>query len=391
MQRSKILRSAVAGIALLLVGAGASMAHAASPAAPTPVPTITTLPLLGVQLTVDVTTGPGGALSSVAVNPADGLTATTVKPNKVVFVNEDGTAKVYVRGRDGGQRVEVRAGAIGDVSGDGGWSGDVFGNGTATTVGFTIGATAEGGPDITNVTTSDATAVIGATEYGSGDGHDGHHDDDDDEVVLTATAKVTFTSEGQSRTLSIRATVRTDDDGDTSAKVGVTLGKLRGVVQPVEVAVGAKTWTGLLCDGSTATINYTVNADGSLTDVTATPEPDRIRNDGDRKIEVRFSGDERVSIRARVSDEGITLSIDEKIRCEDAPDPSVNTPTSTTIDDDDDHGDHGDHDGDHGDHDGDDRGDHDDDRGDHDDHDGDHGGDDHDGDRGDDHGDREHD
>ncbi|MEQ1702294.1 MAG: hypothetical protein ABMA25_19460 [Ilumatobacteraceae bacterium] len=368
MQRNKFLRSAVAGIALLLVGAGASVAHAAppEPPAPVPVPTITTLPLLGVQLTVDVTTGPGGALSSVAVNPADGLTATTVKPNKVVFVNEDGTAKVYVRGRDGGQRVEVRAGALGDVSGDGGWSGDVFGNGTVTTVGFTIGATTDGGPDITNVTTSDPTAVIGATEYGTGEDHEGHHDDDDDEVVLTATSKVTFTNGGQSRTLAIRASVRTDEDGTTSARVGVSLGKLRGVAQPVDVAVGAKTWTGLLCDGSTATINYTVNADGSITDVTATPEPDRIKTDGDRRIEVRFSGDERVSIRVSVSDAGITVNIDEKIRCEDAPDPSVNTPTSTNPDDDDDHDGHDDDDDD--------------------DH-----GDDHGGGHGDDHGDREHD
>lgn len=383
MQGSKFLRSAVAGIALLLVGAGASVANATPPEspapapAPAPVPTITTLPLLGVQLTVDITTGPGGTLSSVAVNPADGLTATTVKPNKVVFVNEDGTAKVYVRGRDGGQRVEVRAGALGDVSGDGGWSGDVFGNGTVTTVGFTIGATTDGGPDITNVTTSDPTAVIGATEYGTGDDHEGHHDDDDDdEVVLTATAKITFTSGGQSRTLAIRAIVRTDEDGTTSARVGVSLGKLRGVAQPVDVATGAKTWTGLLCDGSTATVNYTVNADGSITDVSATPEPDRIKTDGDRRIEVRFSSDERVSIRVTVNEAGITVDIDEKVRCEDAPDPSVNTPTS--VDDDDDHGDHDD---DHGDHDDDDDDDHDDD-----DHDDDHGGD-----RGGDHGDREHD
>src|SRR4051794_10221988 len=38
----------------------------------------TTLPLFGVQLTVDVSTTPGGALAMVDVNPADKLTATKV-------------------------------------------------------------------------------------------------------------------------------------------------------------------------------------------------------------------------------------------------------------------------------------------------------------------------
>ncbi len=334
MQRKKLMTGLVASTAVLLFGMGATVAHAA-PAAPA-IPTITSLPLFGVQLTVEVATGPGGTLSSVSVNPADGLTASKVKPNKVVFVNEEGTAKVIVSGRDGRQRVQVKAGGLADVRGPGGWSGDVFNTGVATTVTFTIGATADGGPDITGVSSSDLTAVIGATEY--------KNDDDDDEFDQVAAVKITFTSGGQSRSLAIRAEVSSDDDdGDTHAKVSVGLGKLRGVVQSVADAIGAKVWTGLLCDGTQATINYTVNADGSISAVTATPAPASLENEGG-KVNVRFSDSERVKIRAHMEDDGIKVTVKEKIRCRDAADPTVNTPidTKTVEDHDEDHDEDGD-------------------------------------------------
>lgn len=341
MQRNKFMTGLVAGAAVLLFGAGAAVAHAA-PAAPV-VPTTTTLPLFGVPLTVDVATGPGGTLASVSVNPAGGLTATKVKPNKVVFVNDEGTAKVVVSGHDGRQGVQVKAGALADVSGPGGWSGDVFNTGVATTVAFTIGAAADGGPDITGVSSSDVTAVIGMTEYKS---HDGDHHEDEGEMHQAASVKITFTSGGQTRSLGIRAELKTDDEGITHAKVSVGLGKLRGVVQPVADAIGAKAWTGLLCDGTTATINYTVNADGTITGVTATPATATIENNGN-KVSVRFSDSERVKIRAHMEDAGIKVSVSEKIRCHDAADPTVNTPIDTTPTTDQGHdGDH--HDGDRG-------------------------------------------
>src|SRR4051812_30203306 len=88
----------VAGAGALTIGGlslGAADAGATAPATPSarqvfansvvldatltasvPVETVTTLPLFGAPLTVDVTSGPGGALSSIDVTPADGLTAT---------------------------------------------------------------------------------------------------------------------------------------------------------------------------------------------------------------------------------------------------------------------------------------------------------------------------
>ncbi len=338
MNHRKLFSSIITSAVVLAIGAGVSVAHAQPAAAQVAVPTITTLPLFGVQLTVEVATGPGGTLASVAVNPANGFTATTVKPNKVVFLNDDGTAKVVVSGRDGRQGVQVRAGALADITGDGGWSGDVFGTGVATTVSFTVGVTPSGGPDITGVLSSDASAVIGETQYSNDDeGDDDGHHDGDHEDGQSASVKVTFTDGAQSRSLGIRASLNVNDEGETRAKVSVGLGKVRGVTQPVAEAIGIKMWTGLLCDGSTAIVNYTVNEDGSITDVTASPDADRIRADG-HSAEVTFSHSERVRIHTGVSDGGISVRVDPRIRCENAPDPSVNTPiaTTTTIEDDDD-------------------------------------------------------
>jgi uncharacterized membrane protein YgcG len=214
-------------------------------------------------------------------------------------------------------------------------------------VGFTIGATADGGPDITGVTTDDSTAVIGATEYKSSDGSDDHHGHDghDDGSFQMASVRIQFTADGQSRSLNIRAEIGTHD-GTPRAKVSVTLGKLRGVVQPAADAAGATSWSGLLCDGSQATVNYTINEDGTITDVTATPDTATIRGEG-RNLDVRFSHNERLRIHVSVRDDGLKVSVDPRIRCADAPDPTVNTPVETTIPSDDDHHDGDHHDGDH--------------------------------------------
>ncbi len=47
-----------------------------------------TLPLFGAPLVVDINVDPGGNLVDVSLNQPGDFTATTVKPNKVMFVNE---------------------------------------------------------------------------------------------------------------------------------------------------------------------------------------------------------------------------------------------------------------------------------------------------------------
>ena len=313
-------------------------------AAAAPVPTTVTLPLFGAPLKIGITTGPGGALSAVTVDPATGNTATSASPHKVVFQSANLTnptgdpARVVIKSKEGGQSVSARAGSLKDVSGPGSWSGDVFGDGTTSTVAFTIAAAADGSPDITGVTAS-AGGVAGTVEHSTGD--------DDGEADMSARVSVKFTNTAgdQSRTLTIKVKVGTDDDGNTSAKLSISLGRIKGVDGK---AVGPHTWTGLLCDNTSASIAYVVAADGTITVGAITPAG-ATTSSNDGKTTVTFATGEQVRIKVSDEDGQMTVSVKEKIRCNSA-DPTFNgssVPT-TAGDNNDNHGDGGDNHG-HGD------------------------------------------
>ena len=311
-------------------------------AAAAPVPTTVTLPLFGAPLTIGITTGPGGALAAVTVDPASKNTAVSASPHKVVFesANPAGDpARVVIKSKHGGQSVSARAGSLKDVSGLGGWSGDVFGDGTTSTVAFTIAAAADGSPDITGVTAS-AGGVAGTVEHSTGD------DDGEAEMSARVSVKFTNTAGDQSRTLSIKVTVGTDDDGNTSAKLSISLGRIKGVEGK---AVGSHTWTGLLCDNTSASIVYVVAADGTITVGAITPAGATMSsNDG--KTTVTFATGEQVRIKVSDEDGQMTVSVKEKIRCDSA-DPTFNgssVPTTAGDNNDDNHGGGGDNHG-HGD------------------------------------------
>jgi hypothetical protein len=334
---------------VLISGAGLQTAvHAADPPVPVPVPTTVTLPLFGAPLTIDISTGPGGALTEVSVDPADGNVATKLKPHKVVFESADLTdpvgdpAKVVVRSKHGGQSVSARAGSLADFtnsSAPGGWSGDLFGDGTTSTVSFEVVAAADGSPDIT--ATSSADGVVGEVKHSSNDGHD-----DESSQSARVSVKFTNTDGDQSRTVTISVKVHTRDDGTTSAKLSVSLGRLKGVAVDAGEAAGSHTWSGVLCDNTAATITYMVAEDGSVSDVVASPDTADVRTRG-HKIEVKFSRNERVRISVREHDDLIKISVDERIRC-DSPDPTTLNSTSIPAEDEEnDGGDHGDH-GDYG-------------------------------------------
>ncbi len=294
----------------------------------------TTLPLLGVPLVIDVTTSPSGAINSVIVNPSTGLTATKVKSNRVKFVSADGSVKVTVDTGHGGQATTAKAGTLAQISGPGGWKGDVFNTGATTTVAFTIGALPDGSPDITGVTSSDATAVFSAVD---------HRSDEDRQVAVE---KVLFTSGIQSRTLLIAASVGSHD-GESQARVVVALSKINGLALPTAQVAGPQKWSGMLCDGSTATINYVVNADGTLTPGAVVPATATIKaGDNADGFVVMFSDTERVSVRSHTDNGQTKVNVEPRLRCG-RTDPSVNTPTSTTPDNTggDGGGDQGSHDG----------------------------------------------
>jgi len=347
MNRTKWMAGILTSAAVVLAGLGVGTATAgAAPKVDPLLPTELTLPFMGAPLKLTVTTGPGGAIASADLDNAGAFTATDVSARKVSFVANDGTLQLTVRSKGNEQRVTAKAAEFSQLVGTSNWSGDVFGTGLASTVAFTIGGD-ELAPTLTidSAVSGDAAAggeaTIGAVRTES--------DDDDGEIEVKGS--VQFTLDGQSRTLYIKVKVETDDDDSAAdspeaASLRITLSKLRGVPQSIEDAVGQKTWTAALCDGTnTATVVYTVNADGTLTLDSATntdgssPEIKAESN----KIEVRFGKDARVKFRSSLDGDQITVRIEEKVRCRDAADPTTNVSTSTTIDDDDDDDDEDEH------------------------------------------------
>jgi len=317
----------------MLTGGGA-VALLASPALATPeaettapaadpvvaAQSTTTLPLFGTQLTVDVSTTPSGALAEVAVNPADGLTATKVHPNRVTFVNDEGTGKVRVVTRHGATKTGVVAGSLDDIVGAGGWSGDIFG--TPTTVSFSIAAAADGTPDITDIVTDNPDGVVGDVQHAGSD------------HGAVARATVTFTSGIESRRLNITAMVFTKGD-ITRAASQVSLSKVSGVTLPADQAAGDHTWTGMLCDGTQASVAYRVAVDGTITAGAVTPATANADVDG-KSLKVIFSDSESVRIRVGEKDGQLRISANPRLRC-DRTTPTVNTPTSPDATDNDHH------------------------------------------------------
>jgi hypothetical protein len=330
------------GAAAIVLGTALVGGVSVQTAAAVDAPTTVTLPMFGVPLTFEITTGPGGTLTDVSVDSATTV-PTSARPHKVRFesANPDATGdpgKVTVKSRHGGQSVTARAGSLADITGAGSWGGDLFGNGTTSTVGFNIGAAADGTPDITDITTTGAPGVAGEVKHSSDTDHDG-------DSFASARVSVRFTDDAsaQSRSVTVAVKVHTDEDGSTSAKLSISLSDVRGVAVDAAAAAGPHTWTDQLCDGSTATVTYVVATDGSVSDVVATPEA-QVRTHGS-KVDVRFSKSERVRIRVREDDGQIKISVDERIRCRDAEDPTVNGSVVPTTIDDDHEGDDHDHDG----------------------------------------------
>jgi hypothetical protein len=303
---------------VLISGAGFAAATAAAAA---PLPTTVTLPTFGAPLTLTITTDAGGALTNVAVDSANtaNYVATKLKSHKVVFesVSTTNPARVVVKSGHGGQSVSARAGSLAEVSGPGVWSGDVFGTGVLSTVNFTTGAKADGTPDITNVT-STAGGVVGTVDYSSGDGHEG-----DSGSSARVSVKFTNAAGDQSRSLTISVRLNTNEDGDTSAKLSISLGRIRGVEG---MAVGSHVWTGTLCDNSAASIAYTVAADGTVTLGAITPAGSTTSTDHEATT-VTFATGERVSIQAGSHDGQVKVSVHERIRC-DSGNPTTNVTTS---------------------------------------------------------------
>jgi hypothetical protein len=261
-----------------------------------------TLPLLGASVVVKIELDTVGHITAVTFTPAGDLTETKSSDHRVSFANTDGTIKVDVAARGHKLSLKARTGTLDDLVGDRVWSAAVFGPGTESTVPYTIGndggkpTLVIGGP----VVPAGVTATVSAIKT-SGNNVSG---------------KVTFESDGYVKTLRIWVHV---DQGGGKAMLKIVLSgkdkqKLTGTIDQL---VGARTWTAHLCDGTEATVNYTVNPDGTVTFGSATPAAS-VRTKG-KGFTATFDGTKvRVSVSLKVKGTSAELKVDGKSgKCKD--------------------------------------------------------------------------
>lgn len=255
-----------------------------------------TLPLLGASVTVEIKLDAVGHITEVSLDPAGDLTETRSGDHKVTFANADGTTRVDVAARGHKLSVRAKTGSLDDLVGDRVWSAAVFGPGTESTVAYTIG-NVDGKP------TLEFGAIVvpaGVTATASEVKASGNN----------VSGKVTFESDGYVKTLKFWIHV---DQGGGKAMLKIVLSgkdkqRLSGTLAEL---VGARTWSAQLCDGTEATLDYTVNADGTVTFVSATPTAS-VRTKG-KGFTATFDGTKvRVSVSLKAKGESYELKADGK-------------------------------------------------------------------------------
>lgn len=120
---------------------------------------------------------------------------------------------------------------VGDLAGTHVWTGDIFGSGETTTVSFTVVQVGSGDGAYLEITAVEvASPFVFAVE---GPKTEADHEDGDDSDDVHAKLKI-----------ELRGKDRQELLGDE--------------------AIGTHIWDGLRCDGTNASVTYTVAADGSL-------------------------------------------------------------------------------------------------------------------------------
>jgi hypothetical protein len=208
--------------------------------------------LMGTSLTVGVTLTPVGDISVATLSPMPaGVTKTKTTKDAVTFSNTGGTTKVSVRAK--GDKLSLAAkGTLAGLAGTSSWSAMVF-PGTTYTVPYTI-VNNSGTPALTIGAVSPTTGVtliapVTKTDPGK----------------VKVEAGVTFSKDGFVKRLMISIESR----GDGSAQLKITLsGKdrqnLSGALGTLTGAVGSRTWSGHLCDGTPVTVLYHVAVNGTV-------------------------------------------------------------------------------------------------------------------------------
>ncbi|MCL1598560.1 MAG: hypothetical protein M3094_05215, partial [Actinomycetia bacterium] len=329
MRHRRRLLSLIAGV--VLVGALPTIAAANTTEAVAETGGMT-LTIPGVPgITVGVTLDEFGNITQVSVDGAV-IVLSDAPVHKVTFdLGTDGSTTVQVKAKGEKLSTKVKTSNLGSLVGNGTWVGDVFGDGTVTTVTYTIAQVGGDMPylEITSVTVDSTVANSLSGPFTKADG-----DDDDNEQEYESQAKVTFTQDGYTKTLKIEVETKYDDDEDHAVngvygKLKIELkGKDRQVLAGADI-YGAQSWTGLLCDGTTASVNYTVAQDGTLTvdDVAVADGASYSVDYDDNGFKVEFTdtaGNDGAKVKVELEDEHGTLEL------------KVKSKTTTSCDDDDD-------------------------------------------------------
>ena len=224
-----------------------------------------TLPLLGSSLTVQVTLDGSGNLSTVNVDPVGTYSASKVGAHAVTFDSADGTSQVKIRAKGDKLSVKAQAGTLDALVGPGTWSADVFGTGAMSTVAYASGKASDGSPTVT-IGTVDAAAGI-TTSTGTPTATSDKHGADKlwaDKHGASASARVVFSRDGYTKTLTIRVSVKAHGKHPASLELSLS-GKDRQVQSgALADLVGSHTWSGKACDGTALSISYDVLAAGTV-------------------------------------------------------------------------------------------------------------------------------
>lgn len=218
-----------------------------------------TLGVVGSPLDVGVTLDEIGHITEVSVG--DQFTEEQASDHKVRFTSEDGTTRIDVRAKRDRLAASVKTDNLAGITGSHTWTGKLFGSDTDSVVTFDV-LDNGGSPEIANV----AVASLSPTDatYEIGDVKTKTEGDESGSKVT-----VTFTRDGYTMTLQIKAEVELDDhDGNFEAKLKVELRgrdvqRLRE--QNLPDLIGSHSWDGRLCDGTPVGVAYTISEGGSVT------------------------------------------------------------------------------------------------------------------------------
>lgn len=217
----------------------------------------------------------------------------------------------------------LASGAPADVVGVHTWTVEPFG--TAITISATVALDADGVPVLTDVTVDESalaegtTASVGEIRFRMS------------EHKAASKAAVEIVAGDQTARLVVGVKTNLGDDPTSVVRYALFL---EPPAEPAEGA-GTFTWEGILCDGSTAAITYTVAADASVTIDAVTVDGEvaadvRIKtSDSGHAAKVRFAEGGVVGIRARVDETGaVQVDVQASTSCE-KPDRSADRSAET--------------------------------------------------------------